>query len=471
LLQKTWDLPALHFTGEWKNMIYKNFRLQVIARIMLIAVFLVLAFIAYRYENYIGIAVIIVILVFLTFSVIRYVERTNRDLANFLESIRFEEFNRHFRTEGMGASFDELSDAFNHVIRDFQRIRSEKEEQYHYLQNIVQNIEVSIIAYLPDGTVELINKSAKKLFQVSNLKNLKALEPLSHELVNTFLQIKPGNNYLVKVQDEDDILQLAITASELKIRDKVIIIATISNIQNVLEGQETEAWQKLIRVLTHEIMNSIAPISSLSATVEQMLNKVESKNCETGLVTMTCEDVEEIKQALQTINKRSNGLLHFVNTYRNLTRIPKPNFKVTRVTDLLKNIQLLMGEEFKKNKIIYNVKVEPENLEIYADEQLIEQVLINLVKNSVNAIEGLEKGEITIKGFYNKRGRVTVQVIDNGKGILKDVIDKIFIPFFTTKPSGSGIGLSLSKQILRLHNGAITAHSEPEKETVFTLTF
>jgi nitrogen fixation/metabolism regulation signal transduction histidine kinase len=430
-----------------------------------------LAFLSYQHHNYIGIAVIAVFIIFEIITLINYVDRTNRDLASFLESIRFEEFNRHFHTEGKGKSFNELSDAFNHVIRDFQRVRSEKEEHYHYLQSIVQSLEVSIIAYLPDGSVELINKSAKKLFQVSALKNLKALEPLSHELVNTLLQIKPGNNYLVKVQDDDDILQLAITASELKIREKVIFIATISNIQSVLEGQETEAWQKLIRVLTHEIMNSIAPIASLSATLEMMLKNIDTSNCETGTATLNCEDVEEIRQALQTINKRSNGLLHFVNTYRNLTRIPKPNFKVTRVVDLIKNIQLLIGEEFKRYNIKYKVHIEPESIEIYADEQLIEQVLINLVKNSIHALEGSENGEITIKGFYNKRGRVTLQVIDNGKGILKDVIDKIFIPFFTTKPSGSGIGLSLSKQILRLHNGAITAHSEPEKETVFTLTF
>jgi two-component system, NtrC family, nitrogen regulation sensor histidine kinase NtrY len=452
-------------------MIFKNFRFRLIIRVLLIAVSIILAILSFQFQNYIGFGVVLVLLVFEIISLIHYVDRTNRDLSNFLESIRFEEFNRYFRAEGLGASFDELSEAFNHVIRDFQRLRSEKEEQYHYLQNIVQNLEVSIIAYLPDGTVELINKSAKKLFQVSTLKNLKALEPLSHELVNTLLQIKPGSNCLVKVQDEDDILQLAITASELKIREKLIIIATISNIQNVLEGQETEAWQKLIRVLTHEIMNSIAPIASLSATIEQMLKNADTSTNENDKAILQNEDLEEIKLALQTINKRSNGLLHFVNTYRNLTRIPKPNFKITKVTDLIKNIQLLIGEEFKKQNIHYSVSIEPESLEIYADEQLIEQVLINLVKNSIHALEGNANGIITIKGFYNKRGRVTVQVIDNGKGILKDVIDKIFIPFFTTKPSGSGIGLSLSKQILRLHNGAITAHSEPEKETVFTLTF
>jgi len=451
-------------------MVYKKFRLQIILRICALTANIFLLFVAWETKYYFACVLLAFVLIFQVISLIRFVDKTNRDLANFLESIRHAEFSRSFKTENTGSSFDELSNAFNLVIQDFQKIRSEKEEQYHYLQSIIQNIEISIISYLPDGTVELINKSAKKLFQISSLKNLRSLESFSFELVNTLLGIKPGQNYLVKVQDEDDILQLAISASELRIKDKLIIIATISNIQNVLEEQETEAWQKLIRVLTHEIMNSIAPIASLSATVELMIKDI-TENSDLTKDSINAGSVEEITKALQTINKRSTGLLHFVNTYRNLTRIPKPNFKITRVAELMNNIRMLIEEELKKNNIKCIIKLEPENLEIFADEQLIEQVIINLVKNSINALENVAGAFISIKAFYNKRGRVMIQVVDNGKGILKDVIDKIFIPFFTTKPNGSGIGLSLSKQILKLHNGSISVHSEPDKETVFTLTF
>lgn len=186
---------------------------------------------------------------------------------------------------------------------------------------------------------------------------------------------------------------------------------------------------------------------------------------------MDLATVDEIQQALQTINKRSTGLLHFVNTYRNLTRIPKPNFKITKVKDLFKNILLLMDEEIKRTEIAFDVSIEPEDLEVSADEELIEQVLINLIKNSIHALEGRKEGRIILKAILNKRGRVIMQVIDNGQGIIKEVLDKVFIPFFTTKQRGSGIGLSLSRQILRLHGGTISAYSEPEKETVFTLTF
>jgi nitrogen fixation/metabolism regulation signal transduction histidine kinase len=305
---------------------------------------------------------------------------------------------------------------------------------------------------------------------VNSLRNINALNSLSKELVDTLLNISAGQNALVKVQDEDDILQLAIFATELKIKDKQITLATIKNIQNVLEEQETEAWQKLIRVLTHEIMNSITPIASLSSTIENMLSSLQEGSVQNqlGQVCIDGESMGEIHLALQTINKRSTGLLHFVNTYRNLTRIPKPIFKIANVKMLVRNIELLMDEELKSHSIEFVLSVVPEDIEFSVDEQLIEQVIINLLKNSIHALEGRPSPKIELKAFYNKRGRVTIQVIDNGTGILKDVLDKIFIPFFTTKPSGSGIGLSLSRQIMRLHGGTITANSIPETETVFT---
>ncbi len=451
-------------------MSFKNFRFNLIVRILILAASMFLFFYFIKSQFFIAPVIIALTMIFQVASLIRFIDKTNRELTSFLESIRFSEFTRSFQIEGMGSSFDDLNKAFNEVIKDFQKVRSEKEEHFHYIQTIVQNIDVSLIAYQNDGNIELINKAAKKLFQVTNLKNIKGLESLSIELVDALLNIKPGENKLVRVNDEEDILQLAIYATTIKIRDKTIILTTIKNIQNVLEEQETEAWQKLIRVLTHEIMNSITPIASLSSTLTNMLTNYNPSGSDD---TKDLEKValDEIQEALQTINKRSIGLLHFVNTYRNLTRIPKPNFKVCSLAELFKNIQNLLEEEILHNQIEFNVKIEPENIKITADEQLMEQVLINLIKNSIYALQKREDGIIQLNGFLNKRGRPTIQVVDNGPGILGDVLDKIFIPFFTTKPSGSGIGLSLSKQILRLHNGSITAHSIPDKETIFSLSF
>lgn len=450
---------------------FKYYRVNIIIRVALLVLTLLALFYFFSKPGYYVVPVIMAVLgVFQVASLIRYLDKTNRELATFLQSIRFSEFTNTFRIDEMGGTYNELSKAFNEVMQDFQKVRAEKEESFHYLQTIVQNIDVSVIAYGADGNIELINKTAKKLFQLSSIKNIKALEPLSMELVNTLLTIRPGENKLVKVQYEDDFLQLAIYATTIKVKDKLIYLVTIKDIQNVLEEQETEAWQKLIRVLTHEIMNSITPIASLSSTLDLMLKGMVEESGD-GVLQIEKESVNEIQEALQTINKRSTGLLYFVNTYRNLTRIPKPDFKLCKVKELFDNIENLMEEEVQRCGIKLVVKVEPESLEFTADEQLIEQVLINLLKNAIHALNNQPDARIQLLGYLNKRGRITLQVIDNGPGILKEVLDKIFIPFFTTKPSGSGIGLSLSKQILRLHNATITAHSEPEVETVFTMTF
>jgi len=366
----------------------------------------------------------------------------------------------------MGSSFDELNKAFNDVIQDFQKVRTEKEEQYQYLQSLVKHIDVSIITYQRDGTVDMVNNSFKKLFQINSLKNIKDLKDKSPDLVNSLLKFETGKNCLIKIQEEDDILQLAISGTEFKIHDKTIILVTIKDIQNVLDEHETDTWQKLIRVLTHEIMNSITPISSLTSTLDIMLNNAISSH-----KNLDEESLNEVSQAIKTIHKRSNGLFYFVNTYRSLTKIPKPNFKIELVKEIFNGILPLVKEEINKCNIKLSFIAEPESLEIHADIKLIEQVIINLITNAIHATENSENGEINVRAFLNKRGRVSIQVIDNGQGILKDVIDKIFIPFFTTKPKGSGIGLSLSKQIMRLHGGSITATSEPEVGSVFTLTF
>ena len=451
-------------------MIYRNFRINAIIRITLLAVSIFAFFYTMKFF-FITPALIGLFIVIQLFALFKYVDKTNRDLASFLESIRFSEFTRSFQVEGMGSSFDELSKAFNDVIKDFQTVRTEKEEHFHYLQSIVQNIDVSIIAYQKDGTVEMINKAAKKLFQLSGLKNVKQLYTISNELVEKLLSINPGESALIKVQQEDDLLQLAINSTEFKIHTKTIVLATIKNIQSVLEEQETEAWQKLISVLTHEIMNSITPIASLSSTIDMMIKSFQEEQQADPNASIDAETAHEIQQGLQTIHKRSTGLLHFVNTYRNLTRIPKPNFKITTVKNLFDNLIPLMNEEIENAGISFHSEIEPPDMEFSVDLELLEQVIINLLKNAIHALEGQSNPQITIKAFLNKRGRVTIQVVDNGVGILPEVLDKIFIPFFTTKPKGSGIGLSLSRQIMRLHGGSITAYSTPGYGTTFTLTF
>ncbi|HSH52118.1 MAG TPA: hypothetical protein VK982_10395, partial [Bacteroidales bacterium] len=319
-------------------MAFRNFRFVTIFRILLLTATIFLFFYTITLEYFITPFLVGLIIIFQIYLLFKYIDKTNRDLAGFLESIRFSEFTRSFKIEGLGSSFDELNKAFNDVIHDFQKVRSEKEEQYQYLQALVKNIDVSIITYQRDGEVDMVNNAFKKLFQIATIKNIKDLTTISPELVKTLLNFEPGKNCLVKVQEEDDILQLSISGTEFKIHHKSILLVTIKNIQSVLEDQETESWQKLIRVLTHEIMNSITPISSITSTLDLMF-----KDAERNKSIPDMETIEEVHMAIKTIHKRSNGLLHFVNTYRNLTKIPKPNFRIALRNKILVIGVILLG--------------------------------------------------------------------------------------------------------------------------------
>lgn len=453
-------------------MTYKNFRLNIIFRVVLLVITIfVLVYVVHSGEYYMTPFLLGILILFQVFSLINYIEKTNRIVTSFLESVRFSDFSRTFQVEGLGSSFDNLKRSFNKVIEDFQRIRSEKEEHYFYLQQIISHVEIGILAYQKDGTVEMINSSAKKLFNVQSLKNIQLLETWSPGLESVFFDIKPGDNELIKVKKGEDILQLSIYATQFKINEREIILVSIKNIQSELEEQEMKAWQKLIRVLTHEIMNSIAPIASLTSTVNVMVKETAKEIGSHITGDFDADTFKDIIEALDTIHKRSTGLIHFVEKYRNLTKIPNPNFSVYKIKYQFENIYNLLKKEIQENKISFNIIVVPEKLEVTADEQLIEQVLINLVKNSIHALENVEKAEIKLNAYISNSGKRVMQIYDNGQGIIKEVGDKIFIPFFTTKSSGSGIGLSLSKQIMRLHGGNIKVISEPFVETCFTLTF
>jgi nitrogen fixation/metabolism regulation signal transduction histidine kinase len=453
-------------------MVYKNFRLNVIFRVLLLAGTIFLFFyLFYNTEFVITLTITGILALLQIWGLIHYVDRTNRVINSFLESIRYSDFSRTFQVDDSSSSFGKLKQSFNEVIKNFQKVKAEKEESYFYLQSVIQHIGIALIAYRRDGSVEMINNTTKKLFQVSSLSNISELEKVSPELVEKLLSVKHGENTLLRIQDKDDILQLAIYATEFTIRDRTIILTSIKNIQAELEEKEMESWQKLIRVLTHEIMNSITPISSLSSTVTLIIDDLKETLKEKGADEDILDSVDDVENAFQTIHKRTDGLLHFVNTYRNLTTVPQPQLTIFSVKELFDNIKKLHEEQLGGSNISCEIDVHPETLELTADEKLIEQVLINLLKNSMQALADKDGARIILKGFINKRGRVTLQVIDNGTGILPDVLDKIFIPFFTTKADGSGIGLSLSKQIMRKHGGNLSAYSEPNKETIFTLTF
>jgi signal transduction histidine kinase len=280
-------------------------------------------------------------------------------------------------------------------------------------------------------------------------------------------RLKAGEKSLVRVEHNGDKSYLAIFATEIRMRGQVFTLASIQNIQSELEEKEMEAWQNLVRVLTHEIMNSITPISSLASTAHELLKP----GSDPQMQSIEPEVLLDVREAVQTIQKRSQGLLRFVETYRKITRIPKPKFSIFPIAELFARVLKLMHGELGKKSIEFHSSVEPETLELTADPELVEQVLINLILNSIQALAGKPGGRIELTARLDASSRSIIQVRDNGPGILEEVKEKIFIPFFTTKQEGSGIGLSLSRQIMRLHRGTISVQSRPDVETVFTLKF
>ena len=454
-------------------MISRHFRFQCLIRVLFLAlsigglVLIVAKTRLYAVHILLGLAVIYQII-----SLILYVEKTNRELARFLLALRYHDFSQTFRDEKLGPSFERLRHAFTEIMDNFRKVRMEKEEHYQYLQIIVQHVGIGLLAFQSDGEVELINPAAKKLFKIPFLKNIQALESFSPEFLQTVQTMRPHQRALVKVETDGDTLNLALYSREFKLRDQSFTLVSIQNIQSELEEKEIESWQKLIRVLTHEIMNSITPISSLASTIDDLIEESSRRSQPEGLEEGARDEaLTDIHHAAQTIQKRSQGLLQFVDAYRNLTLIPQPRPETLPIAELFQRVEKLMASQVREKVRSFHSSVEPPGLKLYADPALIEQVLINLLLNAAQAVAGRDGAVISLAAFQDGQARTLIQVRDNGPGIPAENIDKIFIPFFSTKDGGAGIGLSFSRQVMHLHRGSISVHSRPGEETVFSLRF
>lgn len=423
----------------------------------------------YSSNNFITAWYLVALLAVQTYLLIYYAEQSNRRLSKFLDSIRYNDFATTFSSNVNGKTYEHLNASFNEVIRLFKNTRAEKEVQYNYLQTVIQHINIGIIAYRKDGEVDIVNNAIKRLFGINNLNHIQQLNTIDESIVHKLLNIKAGDSILIKLLKEDEVLQLAVVATEFKKEGEEYLLVSFQDIHAELEAKEIESWQNLIRVLTHEIMNSITPISSLTTTVNQMVFDEESMNIKMN--ALDSGEMADVKLALETIGKRSEGLLNFVEIYRNLTRIPKPDFRHIPVFDLFQNVEQLFAVQLRENNIHFSYKISPETLHLTADPDLLEQVLINLVLNAIQALKDSPNPEIKIVARFNRNNRVIIEIADNGKGIKPDLFDKIFMPFFTSKKEGSGIGLSLSRQIMHMHKGSIHVKSINKKGSVFTLLF
>jgi len=450
-------------------MSYRRFRTVCVTRVILLAatiyliIYLLTETTLYATSLIVGVAIILQIV-----SLIHYIEETNRGLTRFLLSIKYSDFSQSFSRSAKGKSFEELNEAFSSVIAEFQKARKEKEEQYRYLQTVVQHIGLGIMSYDKDGNVDLINNAAKRLLGLPSLRNISNLDAVSEKLSQTLHELRSGDKALVKIEHSTETLRLSIYATEFRLRNQAMRLVSMQNIESELTEQEMEAWQKLIRVLTHEIMNSVTPIASLASTIDDIVNRSGTEATDSNL---TVDAQNDIRDAATTIERRSRGLLRFVAAYRSLARIPKPNIQSVSVSDLLGRVGQLMAEQLESHSIDLKTEIESPNIQLKADSELIEQVLINLVLNSMNALADTQNPTIKLRSGLDSRGRAVITVVDNGPGIDSELIDKIFTPFFTTRKDGSGIGLSISRQVMRLHKGSISVKSTPGNETAFTLRF
>ncbi|GAB1446752.1 sensor histidine kinase [Flammeovirgaceae bacterium] len=448
-------------------MVFNDFRFRVGFRIILIGLVMgIIVFSLSRPNTFFVATLIFIVLVIQFFELYRFISQTNRKLTRFLESIKYSDFISGFTSDHqLGQSFKELNEAFNEVLEAFRKARSEKEEHWQYLNTVVQQVRTGILSFDEDGAVQLINANAKKFMGVSSIQNLEELIGINSRLYKAIYDVQPGKSTLYKGSSD---LLLTIQATEMRLRGDTIKLVTLQNIQTELQRQELEAWQNLTRVLRHEIMNSITPISSLTSTLREILeydliqvNKhYELKN----------ESAEDLKDGLNTIESRSRGLIKFIDAYREYTSLPHPNFKPVHLRDIINKVESLMRNEIKKSNIMFTTNLNFDHLTIEADEEMIEQVLINLIKNSIEACQETQQAKVELTS-RNVDEHVLIEVIDNGPGIIGEALDKVFVPFFSTKKAGSGIGLSLSRQIMQLHNGNLYVNSIPHVKTVFTLKF
>jgi signal transduction histidine kinase len=445
---------------------HKRFRIQVALRVAVLAA---LAGGAVYLAGALGLYLPAVLVgggaVYAAVSLVRYTEKIARDLTRFLESVRYADFTRRFTSGGRGAIFEDLRDAFEEVTSEFRRLRAEKERQVRYLEQVVQHLGVALITYQDDGRVELMNTAARRLLRTGPIRHVEALERISDPLAEALRTLDSGEQAMVRVEEEDRTLQLAVRVSRFQLQGEPHALASIQDLRNELEEKEMEAWQQLTSVLTHEIMNSVAPISSLASTAHRRLQTSD----ENGAVSV--DAAADVREAVDTIERRSESLINFVDAYRSFSDIPSPEYEVIEAGDLLDNVRRLLRAQIEEQALSVTVSVDPPDLTLTGDPDLLDQVLINLALNAIQAVEDQKEARIELRAYVDRRSQPVIQVEDNGPGIPPDVQEKIFVPFFTTKEDGSGIGLSLSRQIMRLHGGSISVRSTPEEGTVFTLRF
>jgi nitrogen fixation/metabolism regulation signal transduction histidine kinase len=409
-------------------------------------------------------ALIAPLLVYQMIAFFRFQKKTHEEVSQFLEAVHYRDFSRYFDVKHASADIQPLRQGFNDINTTFKVISQEKETQYQYLQKILELVDTGILSYeVETGEVIWMNETLKKMLELPYLKTIQSLtkrHPVLFEEINT---ISPSESKIVTIQLEKTNFKALLSASSFQINDKKSKLIAFQNVNEALDETESKAWQKLLSVMTHEIMNSVAPISSLAETLKNRLNMASA--------SLEDDAVEDLELGIDTIKRRSEGLLKFAETYRSLNKITKLNLKKVYVRELFGNLHQLMQPTFEQKGVELEIILKNPELMMQADISLMEQVFINLIVNALEAVKEKEHPKILLSADTTLDRKIILKVADNGQGMPEEVMDKIFIPFFSTKKSGSGIGLSLCKQIIMLHKGTIQVQSIEGKGTVFQMQF
>lgn len=408
------------------------------------------------------------VVVGLTWEVTKFVSRTNREIGRFLDAARYADFGQRFNLGSMGAGFGELGDIFTDILERFREYRTVQESELRHLKALVEHAPVPLISVHMDHRVEMWNNAARRLFGMAHVARLEDLEQFGSDFVEQIATARAGEKRLVQFTVDNMERRLTMAVSQVIIEGKTERLISLQDIQSELDDTQLEAWQDLVRVLTHEIMNSITPVASLAKTAVDLIDDVAAKiNDHPDVV----DELNDVRDAVNTVASRSDGLMKFVASYRRLTRLPPPAKTQFRLDDLFADVVKLATVYWDELGVSLVTSIEPSQLDLFADRDMVEQILINILQNSEHALENSSDGQVSLTARLNKRGHVTVEVSDNGPGIPEDITRKIFVPFFTTKREGSGVGLALSRQVMIAHGGTISVSSDDRGGARFTLIF